>query len=87
MSCITPDGIPTSSCLALLKSLDKTVLSSQEIAAKTGQPLFRVRSDLFELVSAGFVEEDSEKYSLTLNGEMLTRYYREKAYFFDNIKF
>lgn len=72
MPCVTPDGKPTSSGLAMLKSLKETSLPAEEIATKTGQPLFRVRSGLRELVSAGLVQEESGNYSLTPNGETLT---------------
>lgn len=69
MPCVSPDGKPTSSGMAVLKSLKDGKLSSEEIANKTGQPLFRVRSGLRELKSAGFVEETEDKYSLSKNGE------------------
>jgi len=71
MPCISPDGKPTSSGMTLLKSLKNGVLSPDEIANVTGQPLFRVRSGLRELKKAGFVEEEEGKYRLSKNGEML----------------
>ena len=55
----------------MLKSLKDSALTPEEIAAKTGQPLFRVRSGLRELKSAGFVEETEDKYTLSKNGESL----------------
>jgi predicted transcriptional regulator len=69
MPCVSPDGKPTSSGMAVLKSLKDGELSPEEIASKTGQPLFRVRSGLRELKNAGFVEEKEEKYALSKNGE------------------
>jgi predicted transcriptional regulator len=69
MPCVSPDGKPTSSGMALLKSLKNEALSPEEIASKTGQPLFRVRSGLRELKNAGFVEEAEEKYRLSKRGE------------------
>ncbi len=69
MPCVSPDGKPTSSGMALLKSLKKETLSPEEIANRTGQPLFRVRSGLRELKTAGFVEEETNKYHLTENGK------------------
>jgi len=57
--------------MTLLKSLKNGVLSPDEIANITGQPLFRVRSGLRELKKAGFVEEKEGKYRLSKNGEML----------------
>jgi len=68
MPCISPDGKPTSSGMETLKSLKDTALSPEEIAAKTGHPLFRVRSGLRELKNAGFVEETAEKYRLSATG-------------------
>jgi predicted transcriptional regulator len=68
MPCVSPDGKPTTSGTTMLKSLKDGALSPEEIAAKTGQPLFRVRSGLRELKSAGFVEENENKYTLSKNG-------------------
>jgi predicted transcriptional regulator len=68
MPCVSSDGKPTTSGIAMLKSLKDSALSPEEIAAKTGQPLFRVRSGLRELKNAGFVEETEDKYKLSKNG-------------------
>lgn len=73
MPCVSPDGKPTSSGIAVLKSLKDGVLSPEEIADKTGQPLFRVRSGLRELKSAGFVEETGQKYDLSKVGATLVQ--------------
>ncbi len=73
MPCVSPDGKPTSSGTVLLKSLKSRALSPKEIANKTGQPLFRVRSGLRELKNAGFIEEAEGKYKLSKNGEMLVQ--------------
>jgi len=69
MPCVSPDGKPTSSGMATLKALKDSALTPEEIAAKTGQPLFRVRSGLRELKNAGFAEETDGKYTLSKNGE------------------
>ena len=68
MPCVSPDGKPTSSGIATLKALKNGALSPEEIAGKTGQPLFRVRSGLRELKNAGFVEESEDKYMLSKSG-------------------
>jgi len=68
MPCVSPDGKPTSSGMATLKALENGALSPEEIASKTGQPLFRVRSGLRELKNAGFVEEKEDKYTLSKSG-------------------
>ena len=69
MPCVSPDGKPTTSGMTTLKALRNAVLSPEEIADKTGQPLFRVRSGLRELKSAGLVEETEDKYKLSKTGE------------------
>jgi predicted transcriptional regulator len=73
MPCVSPDGKPTSSGMALLKSLKDGALSPKDIASKTGQPLFRVRSGLRQLKNAGFVEEAEGKYGLSNNGKTLVQ--------------
>jgi len=69
MPCVSPDGKPTSSGMATLKSLKNGELTPEEIASKTGQPLFRVRSGLREHKNAEFVEEADGKYTLSKNVE------------------
>jgi predicted transcriptional regulator len=69
MPCVSPDGKPTTSGMTTLKALRNAVLSPEEIAVKTGQPLFRVRSGLRELKSAGLVEETEDKYKISKTGE------------------
>lgn len=73
MPCVSPDGKPTSTGMTTLKSLKADALTAEEVANKTGHPLFRVRSGLRELKNAGFVEETAEKYSLTQSGEAIIR--------------
>jgi predicted transcriptional regulator len=73
MPCVSPDGKPTSSGMALLQSLKNGALSPKDIASKTGQPLFRVRSGLRELKNAGFVDEAEGKYGLSKNGNTLVQ--------------
>jgi predicted transcriptional regulator len=69
MPCTTPDGKPTTTGVATLRSLKNGALSPEEVATKTGQPLFRVRSGLRELKNSGFVEETEEMYRLSKTGE------------------
>ncbi len=38
------------------------------VAKATGQPMFKVRSGLRELVNAGFLEETDGEYNLTSTG-------------------
>jgi predicted transcriptional regulator len=71
MPCVSPDGKPTTTGMAVLRSLKDGTLSPEEIAGKTGQPLFRVRSGLRELKNAGFVENTGDKYGLSEVGKAL----------------
>jgi hypothetical protein len=75
MPCVSPDGRPTSTGMALLKSLKNGALSPEEITSKTGQPLFRVRSGLRELKNAGFIEEAEDKYRLSETGKTIADWY------------
>jgi predicted transcriptional regulator len=68
MPCISADGKPTATGMATLKSLKDGPMTAEEVAGKTGQPLFKVRSGLRELKSAGYVEEAAEKYTLSKTG-------------------
>ena len=54
MGCVNPDGTLTGSAQAILAAL-RTVGTADQIAPITGLPLFRVRSALRELVTAGLV--------------------------------
>jgi DNA-binding IclR family transcriptional regulator len=69
MPCVSPDGKPTSSGMATLKAVKGGASSPKEISDATGQPLFRVRSGLRELVNAGFLELSDDSYVLTSDGE------------------
>jgi len=69
MPCVSSDGKPTSSGMATLNSLKEDPLTPEEVAAKTGQPLFRVRSGLRELKNAGFAEEREGKYAISEAGK------------------
>ncbi|MCW4025167.1 MAG: hypothetical protein NWF01_09065 [Candidatus Bathyarchaeota archaeon] len=71
MPCVSPDGKPTSTGKATLTALKDGALSPEEVSAKTGQPLFKVRSGLRELKNAGFAEEADAKYKLTKTGETI----------------
>jgi predicted transcriptional regulator len=73
MPCVSPDGKPTTTGMTTLKALKDAALTPEEVAAKTGQPLFRVRSGLRELKNAGFVEEKAGKYELSEAGKTLLK--------------
>lgn len=73
MPCISPDGKPTSSGMALLKAVGEGASSPEEVSQKTGRPLYIVRSGLRELKTAGFVEEVENKYKLTEKAKFLLK--------------
>jgi len=69
MPCVSPDGKPTPSGMATLKAVKGGASTPEAISDATGQPLFRVRSGLRELVGAGFLELSDDNYLLTPDGE------------------
>ena len=71
MACISPDGKPTESGTKMLRALQAGLGSLEEIAQKSGLPLFRVRSGLRELTQAGLVVERAGKYVITDKGTVL----------------
>ena len=68
MACVNPDGTISDSAKALLKAASES-LSPGEIAEQLGQPLFKVRSSIREMVGAGFLEERDGKFSATAAGK------------------
>jgi predicted transcriptional regulator len=55
----------------MLRALKAGLGSPEEIAQKSGLPIFRVRSGLRELTQAGLVVEKAGKYEITDNGTAL----------------
>jgi predicted transcriptional regulator len=70
MACVNPDGTITTTAKSLLQSLANP-LTPEEIAAKIGVPLFRVRSSLRELEGAGLVSESEGRFRTTDKGRQL----------------
>ena len=64
MACVNPDGSLTSSARQMLQLL-KEPHTPEEAATKAGQPLFKVRSSLREMIEAGLVVLDGDRYHLT----------------------
>jgi predicted transcriptional regulator len=77
MACLTPDGTPGASALAILKTL-LTAQGTGSVAQKTGMPLFRVRSGLRELVGSGLVRMDGDQPVLTDSGKAMVRQYQNE---------
>jgi len=69
MPCVSPDGKPTSTGVTTLSAVKEGAKKPPEIAKATGQPMFRIRSGLRELVNAGFLEEANGEYNLTETGK------------------
>jgi len=65
MPCVSPDGKPTKSGIATLSVLKNGALTPEAVSEKTGQPLFKVRSGLRELIKAELVEQIDQTYILT----------------------
>jgi len=53
--------------------LNSGLVSPEEIAQKTGLPLYRVRGGLRDLIPAGFVIQKGDKYQLTEKGAALIK--------------
>jgi predicted transcriptional regulator len=68
MACVNADGTITATAKALLKSLE-TPLGVEEIAARLGSPLFKVRSSLREMLEAGLVVVQGDKYQASEEGK------------------
>lgn len=71
MACVNADGTISPSAKALIKSLESP-LGVEEIAARLGSPLFKVRSSLRELVEAGLVDVRGDQYVATEEGKKKT---------------
>jgi len=65
MACISADGTLSASGQAMLAALEHPA-KEEEVASKTGLPLFRVRSGLRELVAAGLVSKQGERFVATV---------------------
>jgi len=68
MACVNPDGTISESGRAVLQAAAEPI-SPEEIAQAAGQPLFKVRSSVRQLVEAGFLEEKEGKYITTPAGQ------------------
>lgn len=71
MACVNPDGTISESGRAVLRAASEPI-SPAEIAKAAGQPLFKVRSSIRQLVDAGFLEEKEGKYITSPAGKEKT---------------
>ena len=67
MACISPDGKPTELGKKLMGAA-RDSRTPEEIASTLILPLFRVRSGLRDLMEAGYLKEEGEKYKITDKG-------------------
>jgi DNA-binding IclR family transcriptional regulator len=57
--------------MVTLKAVKEGASIPKDVVEATGQPMFRVRSGLRELVNAGFLELVDDKYALTVVGKQV----------------
>ena len=69
MACISPDGKPTESGIAILRALQAGPKPPEDVAQETGRPMYAVRSGLRELAGAELVIQKGEEYELTPQGK------------------
>jgi DNA-binding IclR family transcriptional regulator len=69
--CVSADGKPTKSGIEMLSALKGGASTPDALSGATGMPMFRVRSGLRQLVSAGLVNQVDDKYQLTPEGSKL----------------
>jgi hypothetical protein len=61
MACLNPDGSLTTGAKAMLEVMAGP-LREEEIATRTGLPLYRIRSGLREMEQAGLVARQGEMF-------------------------
>jgi len=64
MGCVNIDGSISDSAHAMLNMLAEP-MTPEQAAERTGQPLFKIRSSLREMIAAGFIELEGEHYRTT----------------------
>jgi len=65
MPCVSPDGKPSETGIVTLKAVQAGADTPEKVQEATGNPMFKVRSGLRDLVNAGYLELKGGKYSLT----------------------
>ena len=73
LPCVSADGKPTKSGIATLTAIKNGASTAKTVSEKTGQPMFKVRSGLRELVNAGLVENVGNEFHLTEEGLEILR--------------
>ncbi len=67
MACVKQDGTITASVREVLNILGNC-RTAEEISRRLGQPLYKIRSNLRELVAAGLVRVKEGEYLITEKG-------------------
>lgn len=67
MACVNADGTITETARSLLKAVESP-LGAEEIAARLGLPLFRVRSSLREMAEAGLILSQGDDFVISGEG-------------------
>jgi hypothetical protein len=67
MACVAPDGSLTPQAKAVLGAMEAPALL-EDVAQRTGFPLFRIRASVRELAQAGLLEENEGTYRVTAAG-------------------
>jgi predicted transcriptional regulator len=70
MGCIDPNDPLSEAGKRLLGALE-VPRTAEEVRELTGEPLFRVRYNLREMVKAGLATKDGERYSVSEAGEKM----------------
>ncbi|MFC1662271.1 hypothetical protein ACFL3S_12610 [Gemmatimonadota bacterium] len=68
MACIDSDGTLTAAGRQLLEGLAQESLSPEGIAQAMGEPIFKVRGRIREMVQADLIEEKDGAYAATEKG-------------------
>ena len=69
MACIDSDGTLTITAKFLLKQLNQEPLPPEDIAKALGEPLFKTRGNLREIMGAGLIGEEDGLFHLTELGK------------------
>ena len=64
MACVAPDGSLTLQARAVLAAMEPPA-PLEEVARRTGLPLFRIRASARELAQAGLLEESAGTHRVT----------------------
>jgi hypothetical protein len=60
LPCVSADGKPTKSEISTLTAIRNRATTAKTVTEQTGQPMFKVRSGLRELVNVGLVKQKDE---------------------------